>query len=157
MTARKITNEKELIDLIKALNSNEWSKEDENALKKIVEKLLSYNVYNKIINSNSEEFSIIYDNLLYEEPDLSLGIGLPISIDPDVFNNFLQSAILCIKCMPAPDFTSPMYPNIEKTATILVEHWKNINVDQAVFTIALSKVLDYYLKRKIRNEKENNS
>ena len=97
MTARKITNEKELIDLIKALNSNEWSKEDENALKKIVEKLLSYNVYNKIINSNSEEFSIIYDNLLYEEPDLSLGIGLPISIDPDVFNNFLQSAILCIK------------------------------------------------------------
>lgn len=148
MTSRKIKIEKEhLIDLIKALNSNEWSKEDENALKDTVEKLLSCNVYNKIINSNLEEFSIIYNDLLDEEPDLSLGIGLPIPIDPDVFTNFLQSAILCIKCMPAPDFTSPMYPNIEKAATILVEHWVNINIDQAAFTIAVSKVIDYLSKK----------
>jgi len=148
MTSRKIKIEKEqLIDLIKALNSNEWSKEDENALKHIVEKLLSYNTYNKIVNSNLEEFSIIHNDLLDKEPDLSLGIGLPIPIDPDVFNNLLQTAILCIKCMPAPDFTSPMYPNIEKTATILVEHWKNINIDQAAFSLALAKVIDYLSKK----------
>lgn len=148
MTSRNIKIKKEqLIDLIKALNSNEWSKEDENALKDIVEKLLSYNIYNEIINSNLEEFSIINNDLLDKEPDLSLGTGLPIPIDPDAFNNLLQTAILCIKCMPAPDFTSPMYPNIERAATILVEHWKNINLDQATFTLTLGKVLDYLLKK----------
>lgn len=144
MASINIEIEKEqLIDLIKALHSNVWSKEDEKILKSIVEKLLSDNMYYNIINSNMEEFNIIYNDLLDSKPDSSLSVfELTINIDPDALNNLLQTAILYIKCMPEPNFIASIYPNIENTATILVKHWGNINKDQTAFDLIIMKLVE---------------